>query len=68
MDRTAPRWLKLMLGQAAERRAQHLAIEPFLALEMIVDRGLIDPRPRDNGADAGAVIAALGKQPLGRLQ
>jgi hypothetical protein len=34
---------------------------------MIINGGLIDPCPRDDGADAGAVVAALGEQPLGRF-
>ncbi len=61
------RMRQLILGHAAERRPQHLAIKPVLAVEMIVDGGLIDARLGDDGADAGAVITAFGEQPLGRL-
>src|ERR1700733_7388469 len=58
---------ELTLGHAAERRPQHLAIKPILAVEMVVDRGLIDARLGDDGANAGAVIAAFGEQAFGGL-
>src|SRR3974390_3445276 len=58
--------LELVFGQSAKRDAQHFAIEPVLAVEMVVDRRLIHLSLGDNGADAGAVVAALGEQPLRR--
>src|SRR5262245_20858952 len=36
---------------------QHGAIKPLLTAEMVSDRGLIDLRLGDNGADAGALVA-----------
>src|SRR6516225_8391744 len=55
---------ELVFGQAAKGLAQHFAIEAVLALEMVVDRRLVDFGLGDNGADAGAIVAALGEQPL----
>ncbi len=63
-----PGMRELILGQRAERHPQNFAVKPVLAVEMIVDRGLVHARFGDDGADAGAVIAAFGEQPLGRFQ
>src|SRR6185503_18237423 len=57
----------LVRGQGAEGRAQNLAVEALLAGKVIVDGRLVDPRLGDDGADAGALVAALGEQPFGCL-
>src|SRR6476646_2646736 len=47
---------------ALEGGFEHFEVEPLLALEMIVDRRLIDARFGDNRPNACAVIASLGEQ------
>ena len=59
--------LELLLGQRPERLVQHGAIKPVLALEVVIDGGLVDAGLGDDGADAGTIIAALGEQALGGL-
>ncbi len=58
---------ELLLGQRPERHAQNLAIKPVLAVEMIIDRGLVDAGLGDDGADRGGIVTALGEQPFRRL-
>ena len=41
---------------------EHLEVQPLLALEMVVDRRLIDARFGDNGPNACAVKAPLGEK------
>ena len=59
---------ELLLGERAERRAQYFAVQPVLAGEVVVDGGLIDARLGDDGAHAGRLVAAVGEQPLRRLE
>ena len=59
---------ELVLGQRPDGGAQHLAVKPVLAGEMVIDGRLVDPRLGDDGANAGRVIAALGEQTLGRFE
>ena len=58
---------ELLLGQGAKRCAQNFAIKPVLAVEMVVDRRLIDAGLGDDGADRGGIVTALGEQPFRRL-
>src|SRR5262249_51670688 len=53
--------------QRAQCRLQNRAIKPFLAAEMVIDRGLVDVRLGDDGSDAGAVVAIARKGEGGRF-
>jgi hypothetical protein len=59
---------KLVLGEGAKSHPQDFAVEAVLALEVVVDSGLVDPCLGNNGADTSFFIAALGKQPLGGFE
>ena len=59
---------ELLLGEGAKSRPQDFAVEAVLAPEVVVDSGLVHPCLGDNGADAGFLIAAIGKQPLGGFE
>jgi len=52
---------------ALEGDLEHLEIESFLALEMVVDCRLIDARLGDDGPNARTVVAPLGEEGDGGL-
>src|SRR6476469_5255292 len=47
---------------ALECDLEHFEVEPLLALEMVIDRRLIDARLGDDRPNAGAVIAPLREE------
>jgi hypothetical protein len=54
---------KLVFGESAKRSTEHFAIQSFLAVKVLINRGLIDVGPFRNGSDAGRFVAAFGEQP-----
>ncbi len=59
---------ELVFGKGVKCRPQHFAVQPFLAGKVVIDGGLVHARLGDNGAHAGRVVAAFGKQPLGGFE
>ena len=59
-------------GEGVDERAQgvvqDLAVQPALALEVVVDEGLVDACPARDPIDAGAVVAAGGELDDARLE
>src|SRR6516164_316905 len=57
----------VILHQRAQCCLQNRAIKPFLAAEMVIDRGLVDVRLGDDGSDAGALVTVACKDVGGRF-
>ena len=59
-----------VVGRAhrVDRRLQHLAVEPELVAEVVVDGGDVGARRAADVADGHLLEAAVGEQALGRLQ
>src|SRR5262249_7416812 len=55
----------VILHQRVQCRLQNRAIKPFLAAEVIIDRGLVDVRLGDDGSDAGTLLPITCKR-IGR--
>jgi hypothetical protein len=54
-------WRIVVLHQRAQCRLQNRTIKPLLAAEMVIDRGLVDVRLGDDGADARPLVAVARK-------
>src|SRR5581483_5484303 len=54
--------------ERVEARADHLAEQPLLAAEVIIDRGEVDARGRRQHAQRRPVEAVLEEQPLGGFE
>jgi hypothetical protein len=59
---------ELMRRQRTNGLAQHLAIKPFLALEVVIHGRLIDASLSRERTNARRVIAAFSEQPYRRPQ
>src|SRR5262249_9072815 len=57
----------VVLHQRAQCRLQNGVIQPFLAAEMVIDRGLVDLRRGDDGSDARPLVAVTCEGARGRF-